>query len=109
MGQPLDGVNALVASVERLPAVTLDCDGTRRSADIRVRGEVIASIDMGCGHVLIYSPPDTPPDLTWIFPSATATADRIAFDPGDCAGALAAIRRRVHMERLHWQFRVASP
>jgi predicted metalloprotease with PDZ domain len=74
-------VEIILAAVKRLPAVNLRLDDAQRSAGVRVGARLVARIG-------------------------------IVFDLSDshgCSEALAAIRRRVNLERLVWQFRVASP
>ena len=105
-------VEAILRAVERLPAVKLEIDDARTSAGVRVGARVVARIDVQHGAVLVIAPADTIPTLQRIFSSCRPTADGVVFDLGDSQGwseALAAIRRRVNVERLVWQFRVASP
>jgi hypothetical protein len=105
-------VETILAAVERLPAVTLEIDGARRSAGVRVGARLVARIDLRHGGVLVNAPAESIPTLQRSFPSARPTANGIVFgfaDSQGCSEALAAIRGRVNVERLVWQFRVASP
>jgi hypothetical protein len=105
-------VETILAAVERLPAVTLEIDDAHRSAGVRAGVRVVALIDLRRDGVPVCAPADTVPTLQRAFPSSHPTANGIVFDltdPQCCSEALAAIRRRVNVERLVWQFRVASP
>jgi hypothetical protein len=74
-----------------------------------VAAGLVARIDLRHGGVLVHTPADTIPTLQRVFPSARPAAGGIAFDAADSSEALAAIRRRVKVQRLLWQFLVASP
>jgi hypothetical protein len=105
-------LETIVAAVERLPAARLEIDEARRWAAVRVGARVVARIDLRHGGVVVNAPADTVPTLQRVFGSSRPIADGIVFDVTDAQGgsdALAAIRRRVNVERLAWQFRVSSP
>jgi hypothetical protein len=105
-------VETILAAVEGLPSVKLEIDAAQRSAGVRVGARLVARIDLGHGGVLVSAPAEWIPTLQRVFPSSRATANGIVFDLADsqnCSEALAAIRRRVNVERLVPQFRVASP
>ena len=73
---------------------------------------LIAHIELRHGGVLVSTPDDRISQLLRVFPSCRPAADGIHFDLADSQSrteALAAIRRRVTVERLVWQFRAASP
>jgi predicted metalloprotease with PDZ domain len=74
-------VETILAAVKRVPAVNLRLDDAQRSAGVRVGARLVARI----GIVF---------DLT---------------DTEDRSEALAAIRRRVNVERLAPRLRVVSP
>jgi hypothetical protein len=79
---------AILAVLERLPALTLEIDRDQRSAGVRARSRLVA-----------------------YFPSSRQAANGGRFDladPQDSSEALAAIRRRVTVETLFWQYRAAS-
>ena len=79
---------------------------------VQVGGRRVARVDLRDGRVVVYAPADTIPALQRVFPASHPTADGIVFDALDaenCREALAAIDRRVQVERLVPQFRVASP
>jgi hypothetical protein len=108
----MQSVESILGAVERLPAVKLEIDDFQATAGVRVGARVVARIDLRHGEVLVEVPADRIPTLQRVFPSCRATADGIAFDLLDdqsCSEALAAIRRRVNVEDLVWQFRAASP
>jgi hypothetical protein len=105
-------VETLLAGVERVPAVTLQIDDAHSSAGVRVADRVVARIDLRHGRVLVKAPADVIPRLQRDFPSSRPGADGIIFDLArahSASEALAAIHRRVTVERLAPQFRVASP
>jgi hypothetical protein len=105
-------VESLLAGVERVPAVTLQIDDAHSSAGVRVADRVVARIDLRHGRVLVKAPADVIPRLQRDFPSSRPGADGIIFDLArahSASEALAAIHRRVTVERLAPQFRVASP
>jgi hypothetical protein len=105
-------VEDLLGAVEALPAVRLDIDDDQRSAGIRVGARLVARIDLRRGSVLVNAAAERIPALRRRFPSSRPTANGILFDLTDAeAGseALAAICRRVNVERLGPQLRVASP
>ena len=105
-------VEAILRAVERVPAVKLEIDDAHTSAGVRVGARVVARIDVQHGGVLVIASANTIPSLERVFPSSRPTADGIVFgltDARGCSEALAAIRRRARVERLVWQFRVASP
>jgi len=104
--------DAILAAIERHPAVKVQIDDARPSAAVRVGARVVAHVDLRRGGVLVSAPADTVPTLQRLFPSCRPTADGIAFDLVGCecrSEALAAIRRRVNVEHLSWQSRAASP
>jgi hypothetical protein len=108
----MESVASLLAATEQLPAVDLAIDHARGSAEARVGTCTISRIDLEHGHVRVTAPEDTIPTLRRLFPSSRVTPSGIAFDLVDSQGrseALAAIRRRAHVQRFLWQFRVASP
>jgi hypothetical protein len=105
-------VVTILAAIQRIPAVNLEIDEGRAYAGVQVGGRRVARVDLRDGRVVVYAPADTIPTLQRVFPSSHPTADGIVFDPLDaenCRQALAAIDRRVQVERLVPQFRVASP
>jgi hypothetical protein len=105
-------VETILAALERFPAVTLQIDEAHRSAGVRVRYRLVASIDLRHGRVLVNAPVEMIPTLQRAFSASHPTANGIVFDLAHSQGyseALAAIRRRVNVQRLVWQFRVASP
>jgi hypothetical protein len=104
-------VGTLLSGVERLAGVTLEVDNAQSSAGVRVGARLVAHIDLQDGCVLVNAPADTIATLHRLFPSSRPTAHGIVFDLADsqdCSEALAAIQRRVHVERFSWQFRGAS-
>jgi radical SAM superfamily enzyme with C-terminal helix-hairpin-helix motif len=103
-------VETILAAVERLPATELEIDA--RSAEVRVGGRLVARIDLHQGRVVVHAPADVVPRLQRAFPSSRPAPNGIGFDlakPSSCLEAFAAIRRRVNVQRLVWQFRGASP
>jgi hypothetical protein len=73
---------------------------------------VVGRIDLRRREALVISPADTLPTLQRAFPSGRLTANGLVFDldgPGSDSAAVAAIRRRVNVERRAWQFREQSP
>ena len=105
-------VEAILAAVERIPGAKLEIDARQRSAGVRVGARLVAHIDLRHGRVLVNVPTDTIPTLRRAFPSSRPSAKGIVFDAVNaraCSEAVAAIRRRVTMERLAPQLRVASP
>jgi hypothetical protein len=105
-------VESILGAVEGLPAVKLEIDDAQVSAGVRVGARVVARIDLRRGGVLVETPADRIPALQRAFPTCRPTADGIVFDCADaqsCSEALAAIRRRVNVESLVWQFWAASP
>ena len=106
------GVDDFLAALERLPAVALEVDEPAGSASVRVGTHPVARVDLWSGHVLVSVPPDRIGALGRIFPSSRPAADGIVFDVADArsaAEALAAIRRRVIVERSIPQLRLSSP
>lgn len=102
----------LLAAVERLPSVRVEIDDARRSAGVSVGARLIADIDLEQSRVLVHAPADTIQTLHGAFPSSRPAAHGIVFDLADAehsAEALAAIRRRAHVETLVPQFREGSP
>jgi hypothetical protein len=105
-------VETILAAVERLPATELEIDDTARSAEVRVGGRLVARIDLHQGRVVVNAPADVVPSLRRAFPSSRPAPNGIGFDlanSSSCSEAFAAIRRRVNVQRLIWQFRGASP
>jgi hypothetical protein len=105
-------LETLLATVERLPAVTSTVDQARGSAEARVGTRLVARIDLTNGSVLVDAAADAIPDLLRIFPSSRPAPDGLVFDlagSGDCSAALAAIRRQANAETLLPQARIASP
>jgi len=103
-------IESILAAVERLPAVMVEIEGAH-SVAVRVGAGLVARIDLD-GGVLVDAPADRIPILHRAFPSSRPAANGIVFDLADaqgCSEALAAIRRRVNIERLGWQRNVASP
>jgi hypothetical protein len=103
-------VKTVLAAVERLAAVTLAIDDAQGSAGVRVGARLVARIDLRHGRALVNAPAVRVPKR--VFPLSCPTANGIVVDLAEsrgCSEALAAIRRRVNVERLVWQFRVASP
>ena len=108
----MESVQTILSEVERLPRVDVEIDDAGGSAEVRVGARVVARLDLRDGGVLVEAPADRIPLLHEAFPSSRSTEDGIAFDLGDsecCSEALEAIRRRVNVERLVWQFRASSP
>jgi hypothetical protein len=107
------GIEAILAAVERMESVKLEIDEVRRSAGVRVGARVVARIDLRRdGEVQINAPQDAISLLQRTFPSARPSASGVVFDlpdPENESAALAAIRRRVDVEKLAWQFRAQSP
>jgi hypothetical protein len=104
--------NTLLAALERIPGVRLEIDEAQRAADVRVGARVIARIDLQHDHVVVDTPADLIPTVQRVFPSSRPVANGISFGlDGDQTRreALAAIRRRVNVERVATQFREASP
>ena len=104
--------DTILAELEHVPAANVEIDDGATTAAVRVGARVVAHIDLRGGGVLVELPPDRIPILARVFPSCHATADGIAFDLASKQSrseALEAIRRRVNVERLIWQFRAASP
>jgi hypothetical protein len=105
-------IEALLAALERLPGVTLNLDAACRTGSVRAGGQVVARVDLRHERLLVNAPADFIATLQRVFPSSVPTPDGIAFDlavPGSCTQALAAIRRRVHVQQFVWQLRSASP
>jgi hypothetical protein len=105
-------IEELLAALERLPAVTLNIDAACRTGSVRAGGQVVARVDLGHERVLVNAPADFVATLQRVFPSSLPTADGIAFDlavAGSSTQALAAIRRRVHVQQFLWQLRHQSP
>jgi hypothetical protein len=102
----------LLAAVERLPGVTLEIDDARGLAGVRVAARVVAHLELVQGRVVVGAPADMVPAFERIFPCARPIANGVVFELEDAhhhSEALAAIRRRVMVERLMWQLRVSSP
>jgi hypothetical protein len=105
-------VEALLEAVQRLVAVRIDRQDAGGSAEVRVGACLIARIDGLHSQVFVYLPADRIPDVRRMFPSSRETAGGLVFDiadPRSASEALAAIRRRAHVETFAPQFRVASP
>lgn len=105
-------VDTLMAALGRLPAVTVQVDDAARSARVQVGAEPVARIDLGRGQVLVRAPADRIPTLRRLFPASRPASDGILFDLADpraTAEAVAAIRRRVIVQRSVPQLRMASP
>jgi hypothetical protein len=105
-------IETLRAAVERLPGVTLEIDDARGSAGVRVAARVVAHLELVQGRVVVNAPDDMVPSLERVFPCSCPIANGVVFELADAhhhAEALAAIRRRVKVERLMWQLRVSSP
>jgi hypothetical protein len=108
----MQDVDNMLAAVEGLPSVRVEIDDDRTSAGVRVGTRPVARIDLRRGRVHVNVPAERIPALRRRFASSRPTANGIVFDLSDAHGhteALAAIRRRVNVERLAPQFRVASP
>jgi hypothetical protein len=105
-------IETLLAAVERLPGVTLEIDDARRSAGVHVAARLVAHLELVQGRVVVSAPADMVPALERVFPCSRPIANGVVFELEDAhhhSEALAAIRRRVKVERLMWQFRVSSP
>jgi hypothetical protein len=108
----MQAVEDILGAVEGLPAVRLDIDDNQRPAGVRVGARVVARIDLRRGSVLVSAAAERIPALRRRFSSSRRTANGIVFDLTDAedrSEALAAIRRRVNVERLAPHLRVASP
>jgi hypothetical protein len=106
------GAETILAAVERMKSVKVEIDEVRASAGVRVGARVVARIDLGRGEVQINAPLDAISLLQRDFPSARPSASGVVFDltdPENESAALAAIRQRVDLEKLVWQFRARSP
>ncbi len=71
-----------------------------------------AHLELVRGRVVVSAPADMVPALGRVFPRSRPIANGVVFALADAdhhSEALAAIRRRVKVERLMWQFRVSSP
>jgi hypothetical protein len=102
----------LLAAVERLPGVRLEIDDARRSAGVHVAARLVAHLELAQGRVVVSAPADIVPTLERVFPRSRPIVNGVVFELEDAhhhSEALAAIRRRVSVERLMWQFRVSSP
>jgi hypothetical protein len=102
----------LLAAVERLPGVTVDIGDARSSAGVSVGARQVAQLELAHGRVVVSAPADMVPALERVFPCSRPIADGVVFELEDAhhhSEALAAIRRRVRVERLLWQLRVSSP
>jgi hypothetical protein len=105
-------VASLLAGAERLPAVELEIDDARALAQVRVGTSVVAHIGLDRADALVSAPADTIETLHRLFPSSRPTSTGIIFDLSVSPArseALAAITRRVAVQRLMPQFRAASP
>ena len=108
----LPSSETLLAAIERLPGVTLEIDDARGSAGVRVAARQVAHVDLVQGRVVVSAPADMVPALERVFVCSRPSANGVVFELDDVdhhSEALAAIRRRVRVERLMWQFRVSSP
>jgi hypothetical protein len=102
----------LLAAVEGLPGVTVEIDDARRSAGVRVAARLVAHLELVQGRVVVSAPADMVPALERVDPRSRPIANGVVFELEDAdhlPEALAAIRRRVRVERLMWQFLVSSP
>jgi hypothetical protein len=105
-------VASLLAAIGQIPGVDSEIDCARGAAEARVGAWVIARIDLERNCILVTAPRDAIPTLHRLCPSSRATTEGIALDLVDPQGwseALAAVRRRAHVQRLIWQYRAASP
>ena len=109
MDELLDEVKAMLAAIASLSAVTIDVDDALAVAVVRVVTGRVARIDVRHGRVLVHAPADTIAPVQRAFAPTRSAPNGIAFDPGRHPDALAAIRRRVQVQRLTWQLRTASP
>ena len=109
----MPSVEAFLAEVERLPPpVTLETDEPRGWAVVRAGTRLIGRVDLVGARALVSVPRDRVGAVRRQFPSSHPAADGIAFGLEDARSrseALAAIRRRAHVQRLASQFRAASP
>jgi hypothetical protein len=95
-----------------MESVKVEIDEVRASAGVRMGARVVARIDLARGDVQINAPQDAISLLQRTFPSARPSASGVGFDltdPENESAALVAIRRRVDVEKLAWQFRAQSP
>jgi hypothetical protein len=105
-------VETMLSAISRMPGVGVANDETRGYAEVRVDGRLVARIDLRRGEAHVNAPVDFIPTLQRAFPTSRRSATGIVFDltsRQDSVVALAAIRRRVNVERLVWQFRAGSP
>jgi hypothetical protein len=101
-------VEATIAAVRQLAEVEVDADEAR----VRSRHELVARLDLRHHRLLVRAPRELIPSLRRVFPSSRATRDGIVFDLAHedaCPEAIAAIRKRLDLQRLGPQSRVASP
>ena len=106
------GVETILAAVEDMQSAKLEMNHDRGSAAVRAGTRLVARIGLRRGEVQIYAPDDAIGNFQQAFPSARPNATGMVFDLTDRqneSAALAAIRRRVNVEKLAWQFRVRSP
>jgi hypothetical protein len=102
----------MLSTIERMPAVGLAIDEARGWAGVWVGARLVARIDLRRGEAHVHAPADVIPTLQRTFPTSRPSPTGVVFDLIDGQNHLAAraaIRRRVNVERLAWQFRVASP
>ena len=98
--------------VRRWPSTRVQIDERRGAASITVGPRVVARIGLCDPSVSVFAPADTLESLLEIFPLATRQPDGISFRLGGRVSqevVLAAIERRVTVERYAGQFREQSP
>jgi hypothetical protein len=105
-------VETMLSAIKRIPGVGLADDEAHGYTAVRVDGRLVARIDLRRGEAHVNAPADVVAALARAFPTSRPSATGIVFDltsRQDKLAAAAAIRRRVNVERLVWQFRVGSP
>jgi hypothetical protein len=102
----------MLSAIKRMPGIGLANDETHGYAGVRVAGRLVARIDLRRGEAHFNAPVEVIPTLQRAFHTSRPSATGIVFDltgRQDNLAALAAIRRRVNVERLAWRFGVGSP
>ncbi len=100
---------AFLDAIAREDLISAVVDEHHGRAELRAGESLIGQVDLNRDELLVKMPADVIPNVLAVSPSAQAVPDGLRFDLADQDDALAALRRRLTVEQLAWQYRERSP